>query len=145
MVPYRWRLFHGYLYVHYGGTRYGRAPQRCHKERDYLGDANHVPGICIRIVITTALPYLFSTPGAGLGYKVGFIFGSTSVLATIFAYFCFPECGGLSLEVINRLFNEEVSVRNFGRVGKEWMLSMRESQDMDEKRAVGEEITFKHA
>ncbi|KAF5719120.1 RGT2-Sensor of high external glucose concentration [Fusarium mundagurra] len=45
------------------------------------------------------VPYLIGQSHAGLGSKVGFIFGVTSFMATLFSWFCIPECGGVGVDV----------------------------------------------
>ena len=72
--------------------------------------------ILIQFVTTYATPYLLNKPYAGLGAKVGFIYGGAAVLATVFAYFCVPECKGKTLEEIDRLFLDSVPVRDFKKV-----------------------------
>ncbi|KAK7417604.1 hypothetical protein QQX98_004425 [Neonectria punicea] len=71
--------------------------------------------IVIQFVITFTIPYLLNDKYAGLGSKVGFIFGSTAVLACIFAWFCIPECSGKTLEKIDELFIQGVPVGHLGR------------------------------
>jgi len=53
-----------------------------------------------------ATPYLVNSgPGnADLGVKVFFLWGSTCLCCTIFAFFCVPETKGLSLEQIDLLY-----------------------------------------
>lgn len=69
--------------------------------------------IIIQFVTTFATPYLLNAPYANLGAKVGFIYGGAAVLATVFAWFCVPECKGKTLEEIDRLFLDGVPVRKF--------------------------------
>lgn len=45
---------------------------------------------------------------------MGFIFARILVLAIVFTWFCVPGCRGKSLEQVDRLFNEGVSLRKFG-------------------------------
>ncbi|KAH8714587.1 general substrate transporter [Ilyonectria robusta] len=71
--------------------------------------------VVIQFTISFTIPYLLNKPYAGLGSKVGFIFGSTSVLACIFAWFCIPECSGKSLEEIDELFLAGVPIGRFGK------------------------------
>lgn len=71
--------------------------------------------IAIQFAVTFSIPYLLYAPYANLGSKVGFIFGSCAILATIFSIFFIPECGGKSLEEIDRLFAENVPIRKFGK------------------------------
>lgn len=69
--------------------------------------------IIIQFVTTFATPYLLNAPYANLGAKVGFIYGGAAVLATVFAWFCVPECKGKTLEEIDRLFLDGVPVLKF--------------------------------
>lgn len=55
-------------------------------------------------------------PYAGLGSKVGFIFGSTAICACFFTWFCIPECKSKTLEEIDKLFLDGVPVRKFGKI-----------------------------
>ncbi|KAI8978165.1 AmMst-1 [Trametes punicea] len=59
-----------------------------------------------------ATPYLVNSgPGdAGLGVKVFFIWGSTCAGCAMFTYFCIPEMKGLSLEQIDRLYQNSTPV-----------------------------------
>lgn len=50
---------------------------------------------------------------AGLGPRVGFIFGTVAFVAVSFSWFCVPECSGRTLEEIDRLFLEGVPIRSF--------------------------------
>ncbi|KAJ2984954.1 hypothetical protein NUW58_g5795 [Xylaria curta] len=70
--------------------------------------------IIIQFVTTFATPYLLDAPYANLGAKVGFIYGGATAFAIVFAFFCVPECSGKTLEEIDRLFLDKVSVRDFG-------------------------------
>lgn len=89
-----------------------------------------VINIVVQFVVTFTVPYLLDDPYAGLGSKVGFIFGATSVLACVFSVFCVPECSGKTLEEIDRLFNEGVPIREFGKVRLE---VVAEANDGDSK------------
>ena len=73
---------------------------------------------------TYATPYLLED----LGSKVGFLFGTAAVLATVFAFFCVPECKGRTLEEIDRLFLDGVPVRKFG----DTQVSVLRAGDRDE-------------
>lgn len=61
------------------------------------------------------IPYLIYDDYAGLGSKVGFIFGSLMIVAIGFIYFCVPECKGKTLEEVNALFANDVPLRHFGK------------------------------
>lgn len=69
--------------------------------------------IIIQFVTTFVTPYLLNAPYANLGAKVGFIYGGAAVLATVFAWFCVPECKDRTLEEIDRLFLDGVPLRKF--------------------------------
>ncbi|KAJ7336808.1 general substrate transporter [Mycena albidolilacea] len=58
---------------------------------------------CIIGVIT---PYFVSADKLNLGPKVFFIWGSTAVLSTLFAYFFVSETKGLSLEQVDQMLSE---------------------------------------
>lgn len=71
--------------------------------------------IVIQFAVSFSIPYLINKEYAGLGSKVGFIFGSTAFLAILFSYFCVPECGGKTLEEIDQLFVDKTPIRKFGK------------------------------
>lgn len=71
--------------------------------------------IVIQFAVSFSIPYLINEPYAGLGSKVGFIFGSTAFLAAVFSWYCIPECGGKSLEEIDELFLQGTPIRRFGQ------------------------------
>ncbi|CCT62829.1 related to RGT2-Sensor of high external glucose concentrations [Fusarium fujikuroi] len=82
-----------------------------------LRDLTYAVGAVFNIVIQWAvafsIPYLIDQSHAGLGSKVGFIFGVTSFMATLFSWLCIPECGGKTLEEIDELFTRGVPIRKF--------------------------------
>ncbi|KAF4951908.1 hypothetical protein FGADI_7130 [Fusarium gaditjirri] len=82
-----------------------------------LRDLTYAVGAVFNTVIQWAvafsIPYLMDPSHAGLGSKVGFIFGVTSFLAALFSWFCIPECEGKTLEEIDELFAQGVPIRNF--------------------------------
>lgn len=65
--------------------------------------------------VNFSIPYLVYDKYAGLGSQVGFIFGSFMVVATVFVYYCVPECRGKTLEQIDFLFNTGMPIRDFGK------------------------------
>ncbi|KAJ3542365.1 hypothetical protein NM208_g3256 [Fusarium decemcellulare] len=81
--------------------------------RDLTYALGSVFNIVIQWAVAFSVPYLIDESHAGLGSKVGFIFGSTAFLATLFSWFCVPECGGKTLEEIDELFLRGVSIRHF--------------------------------
>ena len=60
--------------------------------RDMTYATASVFNIAISFAVTFSIPYLLYEPYAALGSRVGFIFGSMSVLAIVFTIFCLPEC-----------------------------------------------------
>ncbi|KAH7180702.1 hypothetical protein DER46DRAFT_631456 [Fusarium sp. MPI-SDFR-AT-0072] len=81
--------------------------------RDLTYSVGAVFNIVIQWAVAFSIPYLIDQSHAGLGSKVGFIFGVTSFLATLFSWFCIPECGGKTLEEIGELFAQGVPIRKF--------------------------------
>lgn len=57
-------------------------------------------------IIAVINPYLVGAQYANLQSKIFFVFGSTCVCCVIFTYFCVPETKGLSLEQVDRMFEE---------------------------------------
>lgn len=81
--------------------------------RDLTYALGSVFNIVIQWAVAFSIPYLIDDAYAGLGSKVGFIFGSTAFLATLFSWFFVPECGGKTLEEIDELFIRGVPIRKF--------------------------------
>jgi hypothetical protein len=71
----------------------------------------------------------------GLGSKVGFVFAGILALAILFVVFCIPECKGKSLEQIDRMFNEDIALRKFGKYRPEEMTG--DVEEMGEKGGKG--------
>ncbi|CAK7204953.1 hypothetical protein SEUCBS139899_007715 [Sporothrix eucalyptigena] len=82
--------------------------------RDATQRTASIVNVFFQFVVNFTIPYLLYAPYADLNSKVGFIFGSFSFLATVFTYFCIPECKGKSLEEIDVLFHQNVPLRQFG-------------------------------
>ncbi|KAI9148952.1 Major facilitator-type transporter ecdD [Paramyrothecium foliicola] len=82
--------------------------------RDLTYAFGSVFNIVIQFAVSFSIPYLLNEPYAGLGSKVGFIFGSTAVCALLFTIFCIPDCSGKTLEEIDQLFIQGVPVGKFG-------------------------------
>ncbi|GAM83807.1 hypothetical protein ANO11243_017970 [Dothideomycetidae sp. 11243] len=57
-------------------------------------------------IIATINPYLVGTDKANLQSKIFLIFGCTCIGCAVFTYFCVPETKGLSLEQVDRMFEE---------------------------------------
>ncbi|KAF2176432.1 general substrate transporter [Zopfia rhizophila CBS 207.26] len=83
--------------------------------RDQTYALGSVFNIVIQFVVSFSIPYLINDEYAGLGSKVGFIFGTTAFCAVIFSWFCIPECSGKTLEEIDELFLEGVPIAKFGK------------------------------
>ena len=64
-------------------------------------------------LVSFTIPYLLNAPYANLQAKVGFIYGSFTVVSVIVAYFLMPEMKGRSLEEIDQLFASGISLRKF--------------------------------
>jgi len=64
---------------------------------------------CIIAVIT---PYMVGTDKGNLGAKVFFIWGSLCATCFVYAYFLVPETKGLTLEQIDRMFEESTPRRS---------------------------------
>ncbi|PMB71827.1 High-affinity glucose transporter ght2 [Beauveria bassiana] len=72
-------------------------------------------GISIVITFLTSftMPYLINPGYAGLGGKVGFVYGSLCFAITVVSYLCMPEMKGRTLEEIDALFEAVVPLRHF--------------------------------
>lgn len=64
-------------------------------------------------LVSFTAPYLIGAEYANLGGKVGFIYGSLSVMFTLLTWLYVPEMKGRSLEEIDALFLQEVRTREF--------------------------------
>ncbi len=68
-------------------------------------------------------PYLLNEPYAGLGAKIGFIFGAFAIAGVIWGYFCLPELKGRSLEEVEEIFEQKVPSRKMRRRFLNWPIS----------------------
>ena len=57
-------------------------------------------------IIAVITPYMVGKDKGNLGPKVFFIWGSLCVVCLVYAYFLIPETKGLSLEQVDRMFEE---------------------------------------
>ncbi|EXJ91450.1 hypothetical protein A1O1_04562 [Capronia coronata CBS 617.96] len=64
------------------------------------------------LLVSYINPYVQGSPG-NLDAKVGFIYGSFSLLAIFFVYFCVPECANRSLEELDEMFQNNVPAWKF--------------------------------
>lgn len=90
-------------------------------------------------VVNYSIPYLVFPDRAGLGSKVGFLFGGISALSLAFVYFCVPECRGKTLEQVDWLFGSGVRMRDFGSTDTSGMLA-EAGRKVDEQRGVEESV-----
>ncbi|KAH8838822.1 hypothetical protein MCOR27_000508 [Pyricularia oryzae] len=81
--------------------------------RDKIYGLGSAINIIIQFLVAFIVPYLMDDAYAGLGPRVGFIFGTVAFVAVVFSWFCVPECSGRTLEEIDRLFLEGVPIRSF--------------------------------
>ncbi|KAM0665207.1 hypothetical protein ACQRIT_006073 [Beauveria bassiana] len=76
---------------------------------------------CVISVLTTfvtsfTIPYLISDKFANLGARVGYIYGSTSLIMIVATYFFIPELKGRTLEEVDQLFASGMPLRQFGKI-----------------------------
>lgn len=64
------------------------------------------------LLVSYINPYIQNEP-SNLGVKVGFIYGSFSLIAVFFTYFFVPECANRSLEELDEMFQENVPAWKF--------------------------------
>lgn len=86
--------------------------------RDKTSRMGFVTAVVTQFAVVFSLPYLLYAPYANLEMKVCFIFGPLATLATIWVYFCLPECKGLSLEQLDLLFEQRIPARKSTAWGK---------------------------
>ncbi|KAF4966850.1 hypothetical protein FSARC_5529 [Fusarium sarcochroum] len=84
--------------------------------RDLTSRVGFTANVIMNFTVNFTIPYLIYDQYAGLNSKVGFIFGGLMAIAIVFVYFCVPECKGKTLEQVDFLFNQGVSIRDFGKV-----------------------------
>ncbi|KAF9888774.1 hypothetical protein FE257_008350 [Aspergillus nanangensis] len=68
-------------------------------------------GVIATFVVSFTVPYLVDETYAGLGPKVGFIYGGITFVSVVMAYLFIPELKGLSLEEVDQLFESRLPVR----------------------------------
>lgn len=83
--------------------------------RDASQRTASIVNVVANFIVSFSIPYLIYDEYAGLGSKVGFVFAGILALAIIFVFFCVPECKGKSLEQVDRMFNEGIALRKFGK------------------------------
>ncbi|KFY87336.1 hypothetical protein V498_07207 [Pseudogymnoascus sp. VKM F-4517 (FW-2822)] len=67
----------------------------------------------VSLLIASVSPYI-QDPGFGnMGSRIGFIWGTFSIIAAIWSYFMVPETKGRSLEQLDYLYDNQVPTREF--------------------------------
>ncbi|KAL6241919.1 hypothetical protein RBB50_011164 [Rhinocladiella similis] len=66
-------------------------------------------GFCVSVLVTFVSPFIQKA----LGPQIGYVFGGVSAVALIWAIFFLPETGSRSLEELDELFENKVSVWKF--------------------------------
>lgn len=97
-------------------------------------------GFCVSILVSFINPFMQDEGYGGLKGKVGFVYGSFSVLAVIWCLIMLPETKGRSLEELDELFEKGVSTWKFGSyktTGFGAMIEGRaDGKDMDEEGSI---------
>lgn len=62
-------------------------------------------------IATFTLPYLMNPGYGNLGPKVGFIYGSFSLISVVWGFFYFPELKGRTLDEADMMFRANVPAR----------------------------------
>lgn len=66
-------------------------------------------------LVSFTLPYLLNKPYAGLGPRVGYIYGSLCVFCALYALLFVPETKGRSLEELDELFDRKLWAWQFSK------------------------------
>jgi Na+/melibiose symporter-like transporter len=86
-------------------------------------------GFCIGLLVTYINPFMQDERYGNLQGKVGFVYGSMSVLAVIWVQFFLPELKERSLEEIDELFEKNVSTKRFRSYqAKSWEPHFRQTE-----------------
>lgn len=72
-------------------------------------------GFCVSVIVSFVSPYLQDSGYGNLQGKIGFIWGSFSVVSAIWTFFLLPELKGRSLEELDELFEKKIGVFQFGK------------------------------
>ena len=70
-------------------------------------------GSGVSLLITSVSPYLQNPDAGNLGSRIGFIWGSFSIVTVAWVYFTVPEMKGFSLEQLDHLYANDVPTRKF--------------------------------
>lgn len=71
-------------------------------------------GFCASVIVTFVSPYIQDKGYGNLQGRIGFVYGSVSIVTFFWAMFMLPETKGRSLEELDVLFAKGVSVWRFG-------------------------------
>ena len=86
-------------------------------------------GFCVGLLVTYINPFMQDERYGNLQGRVGFVYGSISVLAVIWVQFFLPELKGRRLEEIDELFEKNVSTRRFRSYpAKSWEPPFRQTE-----------------
>jgi SP family sugar:H+ symporter-like MFS transporter len=72
-------------------------------------------GFCVSVLVTFVSPFIQDAGYGNLGGRIGFIYGAFSLAASVWCLFFLPETGRRSLEELDELFENKVSVWQFSR------------------------------
>lgn len=105
-----------------------------------------VAGFCVSVLVSYINPFIQDAGYGNLKGKVGFVYGSFSVAAAIWCLFFLPETGKRSLEELDELFENRVSVWKFSRYQTSGFgAQLAEIEDGSHRRIEGKEIEADHA
>lgn len=91
-------------------------------------------------VSSFTIPYLLDSTYAGLGGKVGFVYGGICAVMVVMAYFFIPELKGRSLEEIDQLFASGQALRKFNGINTRDMVDIYQQE---KRPASVEEVEYK--
>lgn len=92
-----------------------------------------VAGFCVSVIVTYVNPYMQDAGYGNLGGKVGFVYGSFSIVAVVWTFFLLPEMKGRSLEELDLMFEGKISALRFGSHRTEGLQEMVESVVLETK------------
>lgn len=89
----------------------------CETSTSHLRIKTIVIGLALQNALNTmwsfVLPYLFNPDQFNLGGKLGFIFGSLSVVCLVYLWLYQPETAGRTYEELDKMFMKRVKARKF--------------------------------
>jgi MFS transporter, SP family, sugar:H+ symporter len=93
---------------------------------------------CVISVLTTfatsfTIPYLISDQYAGLGGKVGFVYGSFCMAMFVLAFLFVPELKNRSLEEVDQMFASDTPLRKFGSIKTQRVEDIGNVEVLEEK------------